>query len=80
MRKVSMDGKLPLNEKPCKVDLRCAFASAVRKYKAFFPENGYECFFVYIKKEEKMESEKIKAGVRLILEGLVKTETCKSNI
>ena len=38
-----------------------------------FPENGYECFFVYIKKEEKMESEKIKAGVRLILEGLVKT-------
>ena len=30
-------------------------------------------FFVYIKKEEKMESEKIKAGVRLILEGLVKT-------
>ena len=38
-----------------------------------FPENGYECVFVYIKKEEKMESEKIKAGVRLILEGLVKT-------
>lgn len=37
-----------------------------------FPENGYECFFVYIKEEEKMESEKIKAGVRLILEGLVK--------
>ena len=37
-----------------------------------FPENGYECFFVYIKEEEKMESEKI-AGVRLILEGLVKT-------
>ena len=29
-----------------------------------FPENGYECFFVYIRKEEKMESEKIKAGVR----------------
>jgi len=51
------------------VDLRCAFASAVRKYKAFI----YECFFVYIRKEEKMESEKIKAGVRLILEGLVKT-------
>ena len=38
-----------------------------------FPENGNECFFVYIKEEEKMESEKIKAGVRLILEGLVKT-------
>ena len=43
------------------------------KIKHSFPENVYEGFFGYIKKEEKMESEKIKACVRLILERLVKT-------
>lgn len=35
-----------------------------------FPENGYECFLFCIRKEEKMDSEKIKEGVRLILEGI----------
>lgn len=74
MRKVSMDGKLPLDEKSL-VKRICDVPShpLSENIKHSFPENGYECFFVYIKKEEKMESEKIKAGVRLILEGLVKT-------
>ena len=73
MRKVSMDGVALKRKIPVKWICDVPSHPLSENTKHSFPENGYECFFVYIRKEEKMESEKIKAGVRLILEGLVKT-------
>ena len=45
-RQVPMDGKLLLDEKlGLTLNLRCAFASAVREYRHSFPDYGVDVFY-----------------------------------